>query len=407
MTADRRFPLDGAAQDGDPRLLDTIAALRDEVAGLRDAGQLRAIIEQAKGVLMERHRITSEEAFSQLRELSQQHNVRLVEVAATVVGVAVPTLGLSLERVDDVIRSHLPSSVATSPAWRELQQQPEVKVGVASALLDVVASGAEHGDDAAELLMALLEPFGVDAVVVYGRLADESLSLIGSSGIPVDFVSSWSRIPPAPAFPYVAAVRDGHAYFWETAEERAAQFPAAGQLQSPFQASVVIPVMEGDEPVGVAGLLWAAPRPLPAELRESLTGLIQRVSRMMLRAVAPVDPALRWLGVILNLHLDPWILLDVISSADGRVRDFVVVDAAQNAPDARAAIGERMLSAWPVLATDGTLEALTGLATTGGMWTITQAVTSEAPWATAGTRLRAARLGHRLVMLWRPGSGLT
>ncbi len=64
--------------------------------GLRTAARFRSVIEQAKGILMERDGIGPEEAFAQLRALSQQHNARLVEVAATVVGVAIPSDDLSL-----------------------------------------------------------------------------------------------------------------------------------------------------------------------------------------------------------------------------------------------------------------------------------------------------------------------
>ena len=44
------------------------------------------------------------------------------------------------------------------------------------------------------------------------------------------------------------------------------------------------------------------------------------------------------------------------------------------------AIGQRMLAAWPFLAADGTLEALSGLAAAGGFWTVTVADTSPSPW---------------------------
>ncbi len=388
--------------DDDPRLVDTIMALRDEVTGLREASQLRAIIEQAKGVLMERDRISAEEAFARLRGMSQEHNVRLVEVAATVVGVTVPRTNLPLDQVDHVIRARLPSSVSASRAWREFQRQPEVNVGLVGALLDVVASGTERGEDAAELLSDLLRPFDVDAVVLYRRLADESLSLVGSTGIPMDLISSWSRIPPARELPFVSAILDRRPYFWATAEERVAQFPAMAGLNAPYQASAAIPVFEGHEPTGVVGLMWTAPHPFPDDVTTSITNLVQRVSRMLLRTVETEEPELRWLGAILRLHRDPWILLDVIPSADGMIRDFLVVDAAKSSDGARDAIGQRMLAAWPFLATDGTLEALSGLAAAGGFWTISVADTAPSPWGRRGTRLRATRLGRRLVIVWMP-----
>ena len=92
-------------------LVDTVVALRDELQGLRSASQLRAIIEQAKGVLVERHHISLDEAFDKLRAMSQEHNVRLVEVAATVVGVSVPHGAASVpEPSEQVLRGRMPTS---------------------------------------------------------------------------------------------------------------------------------------------------------------------------------------------------------------------------------------------------------------------------------------------------------
>ncbi|MDQ1437649.1 MAG: hypothetical protein QOK43_1278 [Acidimicrobiaceae bacterium] len=50
--------------------------------GLLDAIQSRDVIGQAKGILMERHRVTAEEAFDTLRIESQRLNVKLRDLAA-------------------------------------------------------------------------------------------------------------------------------------------------------------------------------------------------------------------------------------------------------------------------------------------------------------------------------------
>lgn len=50
-------------------------------AGLQRALQSRDVIGQAKGVLMERQRLSGEQAFAQMRELSNHHNVKLREIA--------------------------------------------------------------------------------------------------------------------------------------------------------------------------------------------------------------------------------------------------------------------------------------------------------------------------------------
>jgi len=70
------------------RGLDQYATLRSvsqEVGQLRGAMARRAVIEQAKGVLMTRHRVSADEAFELLRLQSQHTNVKLAVVASEIV----------------------------------------------------------------------------------------------------------------------------------------------------------------------------------------------------------------------------------------------------------------------------------------------------------------------------------
>ena len=57
------------------------ARTSDELAHLRIAMRSRAVIEQAKGILMERYKITDDRAFAVLTRASQQSNIKLREVA--------------------------------------------------------------------------------------------------------------------------------------------------------------------------------------------------------------------------------------------------------------------------------------------------------------------------------------
>lgn len=54
----------------------------EEAEGLREALRSRDVIGQAKGILMERHRIDADDAFALLRERSQHLNVKLRDLAA-------------------------------------------------------------------------------------------------------------------------------------------------------------------------------------------------------------------------------------------------------------------------------------------------------------------------------------
>jgi GAF domain-containing protein len=57
------------------------ARTSDELAHLRIAMKSRAVIEQAKGILMERYKVTEDRAFAVLTRASQQGNIKLREVA--------------------------------------------------------------------------------------------------------------------------------------------------------------------------------------------------------------------------------------------------------------------------------------------------------------------------------------
>jgi hypothetical protein len=75
-----------AAMPGDvASLRDELRTARAELHGLREAMSRRAVIEQAKGVFMERYRVDDDGAFARLVALSQSTNVKLVQIATDVV----------------------------------------------------------------------------------------------------------------------------------------------------------------------------------------------------------------------------------------------------------------------------------------------------------------------------------
>jgi response regulator NasT len=58
--------------------------LSEKVAQLESALDRRALIERAKGILMERHSVAEREAFELLREQARRSNRRVVDVAQSV-----------------------------------------------------------------------------------------------------------------------------------------------------------------------------------------------------------------------------------------------------------------------------------------------------------------------------------
>ena len=60
-------------------------ALREEVEDLKEALEARKVIERAKGLLMERHGMSEEEAFRRIRKLSMDRRKPMKEVAEAIV----------------------------------------------------------------------------------------------------------------------------------------------------------------------------------------------------------------------------------------------------------------------------------------------------------------------------------
>ncbi len=386
-------------------LVDTVVALGDEIQGLRASAQLRSIIEQAKGVLVERHHTSLDGAFDMLRAISQEHNVRLVEVAATVVGVALPDTAADLPDLpEQVLRDRLPSSPAASPTWKALAQETDVRAGVLIALIDSMAGASSPGNVAAQLLSDLLASQGVSAVTLYRLLADGSLRLVGSAGVPWDVSSSWYSIPPSRDIPYVRSVADDQEFFWDDRAARAKDFAASVSNSTHFEAVATVPIHDEGSVVGVVGVMWTTRQSLDQHRRAEIRATVRRVAHLLLRNAMAADPELEWLTALLGLHLDPWLLLESVPGADGLVRDFVVQDASPQLHEAPAWIGRRLLEVWPGSAAGGIAQDLVGLARTGGSWTMTVSVPSEGPWGTPGSRVRAVRLGRRVVLVWRLGS---
>jgi GAF domain-containing protein len=64
---------------------DAHAQLFDQARNMRLAMESRAVIEQAKGVLMAQRRVTAEQAFETLRDASQRYNRKLRDIALGIV----------------------------------------------------------------------------------------------------------------------------------------------------------------------------------------------------------------------------------------------------------------------------------------------------------------------------------
>jgi AmiR/NasT family two-component response regulator len=77
---------DGEAERQVERLRELVTSLLVQNQQLQQALESRIVIEQAKGVLSERYRLSVDDAFALLRRSARNHRLRLHALAASVVG---------------------------------------------------------------------------------------------------------------------------------------------------------------------------------------------------------------------------------------------------------------------------------------------------------------------------------
>jgi hypothetical protein len=375
-----------------------VEELHREIEGLHRRHRTRALIEQAKGILVERHRITPARAFEALRTTSQRENARLVDVAATIIAAVSPGAELDVPVPEEVARP--PLTPGTSTAWRTLRDWPGVRAAAVDAIVASVASAAEHGDDAAHLL-AELSTVDPDGVLICALRDDSSLEVVGSWGYPPAVMSAWRRIPLSLDIPLTRAAGTGHPLLIADVAAMEEGFPATKGTHEGFGAWAVVPVQDQGRLVGVLGLSWHEP---PGPSGEEFARCVRRLERpggLLAANLGRRDPDHALLSDLLRLNPDPWLVLAIAPGAD-LAAQHLIIEAAS--PELAALRGARLLVAFPQLAAERELLAdlLRTMRDHGVLLrTVTTPGPTGAPWDQGPGELRAVRSGGRLVLTWR------
>ncbi|MET7683178.1 SpoIIE family protein phosphatase [Streptomyces sp. NPDC005423] len=165
------------------RLAATVERLRREVLAAQAEAEGRALVELAKGILVERLGCGPAQAARQLAELAEQSKVTPLEFAVEVINQA------AQDRMSEVAEAFL-------AATRERVEAEES----AAVRLRAAESGALAANDTQAVADSLLEhalrPLGAVAVAVWAVGSDGSLSLAGSAGFPQAEAARWRYVPP-------------------------------------------------------------------------------------------------------------------------------------------------------------------------------------------------------------------
>ncbi|MFR0357209.1 SpoIIE family protein phosphatase [Streptomyces sediminimaris] len=392
------------------RLAATVERLRREVQAAQAEADGRALIELAKGILVERLGCGPAQAARQLAELTEQAGVTPLEFAVEVINQA------ARDRLSEVTAAFLAATAAPAGS----ADSPD---GRASAVrLRAAESGALAAHDAQAAADSLLEhaltPLGAEAVAIWALGADGSLTLAGSAGFSAAEAGRWRHVPPG----VTTVARRGLA-------ERAGQWirslsgtglPSIGQHHHPDGGRVAVPAGAGGRIHGVLEIAWPTPldTPPPPIVRQvealaelcahtletcaphrpggnSGPGLLPDVAELMDLADGLHDPAL-----VLVPHLD----------AGGELVDFRIVHANSRFLDPagrpRSVVnGALLLEAYPLAAGQSELlEQAERVYATGEPYRARRmrltALVEDVPLA-AVADINISRHGSGILLIWR------
>lgn len=384
----------GAAVGGVESLSRVVERQRRENEGLRAALRTRAVIEQAKGILVARTGTDPEAAFKELVAYSQRSNRKVVQVAAELVAhsIGVPGGRHSKGDREQVLRD--------ATAW------DAAKLVTAAAVL--------AAPDLDELLQAIIQHtrrLGVAAGLLALAEPDGALRIVGVYGYEPHVVSGWQRLPPGDDLPLGAAAAGRRSFWLHDREEREHTFTAAARFPAHREACAVVPLEVDRHLVGVLCLDWDRPDPLDDRTREVVLSVAELCGEPVAHLLQSYDTELpgvdiepgrsEWFWAFLDGQPTAQLVLD--PRIDGvRVSDLEVVYANARAREATGlAPGESLLEHYPGSVSGGLLQVVTEVARNGLPREVPAAEASAEGQSVAdGCGLTVSRVGTSIVVSW-------
>ncbi|MGK5641718.1 SpoIIE family protein phosphatase [Streptomyces sp. URMC 126] len=350
------------------RLAATVARLREEVLRAHAEADGRALLEMAKGVLVERLRLSPVQAARQLVELAGAAGVPPLELAADIVNQA------ARDRLSEAAHDFL-ARTAGDAEDPEGGAEPDGDAAGASVAvrLRTAESGALAAGDTQAVARSLLEhaltPLGATAVAIWVAGSGGSLHLAGYAGIPADEAVRWHYVPPGVATPARRALAARDQLWFE--DLSATGLPSVAHRLLPGGGRVTVPVETQGRILGVLEICWpgAPGRRLPA-VRRQIDALAELVAHTL--ETLPAAPAGRPMPVpagpgpdlteLADSLYDPALVLRAESDAQGRLVDFRIRHANPRFTDPAgrprgAVAGALLLEAYPLAAEENGLFA--------------------------------------------------
>jgi serine phosphatase RsbU (regulator of sigma subunit) len=370
------------------RLTAVIARQRRELDELRSRAAARAVVDLARGMLMEQLGCSPSEAREQLAHLSAEARTSITELAAQITG----------------------QPAAPDPPGQPAPQPREHPVSLAAEAA-AAASGAPG--IAAAILEEALAPVGSVAVALWVMEPDGWLELAGQAGFSPRDASRWRRIHPDMHGPVPRAARDGVESWWPAGNPVGGDTPLIGGW--PGGARAVLPLRGSGQPPGAMEICWPGPlADFPPALRRQLGSLAEVCARAIgsepAAASGAGDGDTTWLLGLLDALGDSVLVASAIRDDAGQVTDFRIDHLSDGFRDpagrsAAELAGQSLLEAYPAAALAGGIyeRGLQVLASGDPEHLPGEIITGQFPDVTVAPVLevRIARLFDGVVITWR------
>ncbi|MFI6316358.1 SpoIIE family protein phosphatase [Nonomuraea sp. NPDC050556] len=374
------------------RMAATIERLRDRLARAQQAAEGRALIELAKGILVERLHCGPTEAAQQLATLADLAGLSQLELAADLINQA------AQDRVAEVARELLAEDRHAAAV-----QLREAESGVL---------GARDSQRVAEsLLEHALTPLGATAVALWSAGQDASLSLVGFAGHSTEEARRWRYVPPGVATPARRALMERRTVWFADLAESG--LPSIGHRQAVPSGRVVVPAGTGGRILGVLEISW--PHPLqaqPAPIHRQVEALAELCAHTLEDCAATPSTTTELIELVelADALPDPALVLRPELNADGLLADFRIHHINERFADPvgrprTVVAGALLLEAYPTAAEEhGLFEKVERVHATGEAFrtermTIT-AVIDHVP-LTSVADVSITRHGDCVLLIWR------
>jgi serine phosphatase RsbU (regulator of sigma subunit)/PAS domain-containing protein len=380
------------------RLAATVERLREQVHQAQTAASGNALIELARGILVERLGCGPVQAARQLHLLAESAGISRLELAADIVNRAAGDR-LSEAAVEFVTEVRTPADHAV----------PEEVVRLRTA-----ESGVLAATDTQAVAQALLEhalaPIGACAVAVWTAASDGSLSLAGTAGFSAAEAARWHYVPPTVATLARKALTERTSVWATTLTE--AGIPSIGWSDMSGGGRAVLPAGTGGRILGVLEICWADRLPpQPVRIQRQVEALAELCAHTLeVNPPAPLDESASELVDVADGLGEPALVLRPQVDHDGAVTDFRIhhVNAAfatlaGRPPGVR--VGALLLEAYPLAAESGGLfEKIERVHATGEAFRARRMplpIPLDQLSLSVVVDLSISRHGNELLLIWR------